>query len=100
MLLLWAYANIFMGKLEHPVVSHAPFKPLFYKRYINAYTHANSFHPWSNQRCGPWGDEKIPTYQTHVMKLLISSRQNPKSISTKEITLLSLLITSQIKLNC
>ena len=29
------------------------------------------FTPWSNQRCGPWGDEKIPTYQTHVMKLLI-----------------------------
>ena len=30
-----AYANIFMGKLEHNILSHAPLKPSFYKRYID-----------------------------------------------------------------
>ena len=30
-----AYANIFMGKLEHEILSQAPLKPLFYKRYID-----------------------------------------------------------------
>ena len=30
-----AYANIFMGKLEHSILSTAPLKPLFYKRYID-----------------------------------------------------------------
>ena len=30
-----AYANIFMGKLEQAILSHAPYKPLFYKRYID-----------------------------------------------------------------
>ena len=35
-----AYANIFMGKLEQTILSHAPYKPLFYKRYIDKrYTH-------------------------------------------------------------
>jgi len=30
-----AYANIFMGKLEHTILSHASLKPSFYKRYID-----------------------------------------------------------------
>ena len=30
-----AYANIFMAKLEHNILSHAPLKPSFYKRYID-----------------------------------------------------------------
>ena len=30
-----AYANIFMGNLEHNFLSHAPKKPSFYKRYID-----------------------------------------------------------------
>ena len=30
-----AYANIFMGKLEHDILSQAPLKPSFYKRYID-----------------------------------------------------------------
>ena len=30
-----AYANIFMGNLEHNILSHAPKKPSFYKRYID-----------------------------------------------------------------
>ena len=30
-----AYANIFMGKLEHSILSQATLKPLFYKRYID-----------------------------------------------------------------
>ena len=30
-----AYANIFMGKLEHSILSTVPLKPLFYKRYID-----------------------------------------------------------------
>ena len=49
-----------MGQLEHTILSHAPFKPLFYKRYIddililwphselelnNFLTAMNSFHP-------------------------------------------------------
>ena len=29
-----AHANLFMGKLEHEILSHAPLKPIFYKRYI------------------------------------------------------------------
>ena len=55
-----AYANIFMGKLEQTILSHTPYKPLFYKRYIddililwphselelnNFLTSMNSFHP-------------------------------------------------------
>ena len=30
-----AYANLFMGKLEHSILSQATLKPLFYKRYID-----------------------------------------------------------------
>ena len=30
-----AYANIFMGNLEHNILSHAPKKPSFYRRYID-----------------------------------------------------------------
>ena len=30
-----AYANLFMGKLEHEILSHASLKPIFYKRYID-----------------------------------------------------------------
>jgi len=30
-----AYANIFMGKLEQTILSHAPLKPLYYRRYID-----------------------------------------------------------------
>ena len=30
-----AYANLFMGKLENTILSHAPLKPSFYKRYID-----------------------------------------------------------------
>ena len=30
-----AYANIFMGKLEQTILSSAPFKPSYYKRYID-----------------------------------------------------------------
>ena len=55
-----AYANLFMGKLEHEILSHAPLKPIFYKRYIDdillLWPHSelelnnfllamNSFHP-------------------------------------------------------
>ena len=55
-----AYANLFMGKLEHEILSHAPHKPIFYKRYIDdillLWPHSelelnnfllamNSFHP-------------------------------------------------------
>ena len=55
-----AYANLFMGKLEHEILSHAPYKPLLYKRYIDdiliLWPHSelelnnfllamNSFHP-------------------------------------------------------
>ena len=29
------YANLFMGKLEHEILSPAPLKPIFYKRYID-----------------------------------------------------------------
>ena len=39
-----AYANIFMGKLEHNILSHAPLKPSLYKRYI----------------------DDIPTYYVHI----------------------------------
>ena len=30
-----AYANIFMGKLEQTILSSAPFKPSYYKHYID-----------------------------------------------------------------
>ena len=55
-----AYANLFMGKLEHEILSHAPYKPLLYKHYIDdiliLWPHSelelnnfllamNSFHP-------------------------------------------------------
>ena len=55
-----AYANIFMGKLERVILSQAPLKPLYYKRYIDdiliLWPHSeaelkdflfsmNSFHP-------------------------------------------------------
>ena len=30
-----AYANIFMGKLEQTILSSAPLKPAYYKRYID-----------------------------------------------------------------
>ena len=30
-----AYANLFMGKLENAILSHAPLKPSFYRRYID-----------------------------------------------------------------
>ena len=55
-----AYANIFMGKLEHSIFSQAPLKPIFYKRYIDdililwphselelnkLLSNMNSFHP-------------------------------------------------------
>ena len=30
-----AYANIFMGKLEHTILSSAPLKPSYYRRYID-----------------------------------------------------------------
>ena len=55
-----AYANLFMGKLEHEILSHAPYKPLLYKCYIDdiliLWPHSeleldnflltmNSFHP-------------------------------------------------------
>ena len=55
-----AYANLFMGKFEHEILSHAPYKPLLYKRYIDdiliQWPHSklelnnflfamNSFHP-------------------------------------------------------
>ena len=30
-----AYANIFMGKLEHTILSSAPLQPTYYKRYID-----------------------------------------------------------------
>ena len=54
-----AYANLFMGKLEHEILSHAPLKPIFCKRYIDIlllWPHSelelnyfllaiNSFHP-------------------------------------------------------
>ena len=30
-----AYANIFMGKLEHTILSSAILKPLYYRRYID-----------------------------------------------------------------
>ena len=30
-----AYANIFMGRLEHSILSHASFKPTFYRRFID-----------------------------------------------------------------
>ena len=30
-----AYANIFMGRLEHRILSHASLKPTFYKHFID-----------------------------------------------------------------
>jgi len=30
-----AYANIFMGKLEHKILSQAPLRPLYYRRFID-----------------------------------------------------------------
>ena len=30
-----AYVNIFIGKLEHTILSYSSLKPSFYKRYIN-----------------------------------------------------------------
>ena len=30
-----AYANVFMGRLEHSIISHASFKPTFYRCFID-----------------------------------------------------------------
>ena len=50
-----AYANLFMGKLEHEILSHTSLKPIFYKRYIdilllwpNSELELNNFLPAMN----------------------------------------------------
>ena len=86
-----AYANIFMGKLEQTILSHAPYKPLFYKRYIddililwphselelnNILTSMNSFHPSINFT-SDFSHEKITFLDLKIYKgpnFLISNK--------------------------
>ena len=86
-----AYANIFMGKLEQTILSHAPYKPLFYKRYIddililwphseielnNFLASMNSFHP-SIKFTSDFSHEKITFLDLNIYKgsnFLISNK--------------------------
>ena len=86
-----AYANIFMGELEQAILSHAPYKSLFYKRYIddililwphselelnNFLTSMNSFHPSINFT-SDFSHEKITFLDLKIYKgpnFLISNK--------------------------
>ena len=77
-----AYANIFMGKLEQSIFSHAPLKPSFYRRFIddilmlwphselelkNFLQNLNSFHP-SIKFTSEYSPDKITFLDVNIYK--------------------------------
>ena len=75
-----AYANIFMGKLEQSILSHAPLKPSFYRCFIddifmfwphselelkNFLQNLSSFHP-SIKFTSEYSPDKITFLITHI----------------------------------
>ena len=87
-----AYANIFMGKLEHIILSSAPLKPSFYKRYIddililwphsitelnNFITALNNYHP-SIKFTYEFNPDKITFLDVNIYK-------GPSFTSTKKL---------------
>ena len=77
-----AYANIFMGALELTILSHAPLKPSYYKRYIDDIfiiwphseadlkiflQHMNTFHP-SIKFTSEYDENKITFLDVNIYK--------------------------------
>ena len=87
-----AYANIFMGALENSILSHAPLKPSYYRRFIDDIfvlwphseadlkiflLHMNSFHP-SIKFTSEFDINRITFLDVNVYK-------GPNSLSTKKL---------------
>ena len=87
-----AYANIFMGYLEHNILSQAPLKPSFYKRYIDdifiLWPHSetdltkflsamNNFHPSIKFTC--------ESNMNRITFLDLNIYKGPNFLSTKKL---------------